>query len=258
MDAGETGFLTLRLTDAPDARAVEAIEAGLADYNEAQAGYRDWRPLTVLVTDPSAAAAVEEAGARARVVGDDPAETAASLERVPVPEGVTGWYPDAEEGMVVVETLAPGGYLFFGYAESLREFDSLEALRSEDGAVYRRPLKGTLPVRPPVPSAKPPAPLPLPLPLPAPAPKPDPAVTVRLSGSYETARDVSEQLRAAITAATSKVVVDLDGADYLADEVASALRRAAAAAAAVGLGFELRATRPGPRRFLSRHRLETR
>ena len=51
------------------------------------------------------------------------------------------------------------------------------------------------------------------------------------------------------------MVVDLDGADYLEDAVAAILRRATATAAAAGLGFDLRATRPGPRRWLVRHRL---
>ncbi len=40
------------LTDAPDAAATAAIDDGLADFNAAQAGYRDWRPLAVLVQDP--------------------------------------------------------------------------------------------------------------------------------------------------------------------------------------------------------------
>jgi GNAT superfamily N-acetyltransferase len=42
----------LTLTDAPDARAQATIGAGLSDYNLGQAGYRDARPLAVLVTDP--------------------------------------------------------------------------------------------------------------------------------------------------------------------------------------------------------------
>lgn len=43
---------TLILTDAPGAEAQAAIRGGLADYNLAQAGYRDARPLAVLVSDP--------------------------------------------------------------------------------------------------------------------------------------------------------------------------------------------------------------
>jgi GNAT superfamily N-acetyltransferase len=39
----------LMLTDAPSQAAQSIIEDGLADYNEQQAGYRDWRELAVLV-----------------------------------------------------------------------------------------------------------------------------------------------------------------------------------------------------------------
>ena len=80
-------------------------------------------------------------------------------------------------------------------------------------------------------------------------------MTVKLTGSYDTSRGRNDVLRRAITTATKKVVVDLDAAEYLADEVAAALRRAGAAARHAGLAFELIATRPGPRRFVSRHGL---
>ena len=42
---------TITLTDAPEADAVEVIGSGLRAYNEAQAGYSDWRPLAILVRD---------------------------------------------------------------------------------------------------------------------------------------------------------------------------------------------------------------
>jgi GNAT superfamily N-acetyltransferase len=42
----------LTLTDAPGDRAQAVIRGGLADYNFDQAGYRDARPLAVLVSDP--------------------------------------------------------------------------------------------------------------------------------------------------------------------------------------------------------------
>jgi len=41
----------LTLTDNPDAAAVSAIESGLNRFNEEQAGYWDWRPLAVMVSD---------------------------------------------------------------------------------------------------------------------------------------------------------------------------------------------------------------
>ena len=40
------------LTDAPDAGATAAIADGLAGHNEGKAGFRDYRPLAVLVSDP--------------------------------------------------------------------------------------------------------------------------------------------------------------------------------------------------------------
>jgi GNAT superfamily N-acetyltransferase len=41
----------LILTDSPSDAAQAIIDGGLAQYNEEQAGYRDWRDLAVLVTD---------------------------------------------------------------------------------------------------------------------------------------------------------------------------------------------------------------
>ena len=42
----------LILTDSPSDAARAIINDGLADYNEGQAGYRDWRSLAVLLTSP--------------------------------------------------------------------------------------------------------------------------------------------------------------------------------------------------------------
>lgn len=39
------------LTDAPSEAAQHVITEGLDDYNAAEAGYRDWRPLAVLAHD---------------------------------------------------------------------------------------------------------------------------------------------------------------------------------------------------------------
>ena len=43
---------TLTVTDAPGAKAEAAIRDGLSDYNFDKAGYRDHRPLAILVSDP--------------------------------------------------------------------------------------------------------------------------------------------------------------------------------------------------------------
>ena len=42
----------ITVTDAPSADAREVIERGLSRYNREQAGYWDWRPLAVLVSNP--------------------------------------------------------------------------------------------------------------------------------------------------------------------------------------------------------------
>ncbi|WFU31343.1 GNAT family N-acetyltransferase [Bradyrhizobium brasilense] len=48
----------ITLTDAPDRKAEEIIEEGLAQFNEEKAGYRDSRPLAVLLSDPESNAVV--------------------------------------------------------------------------------------------------------------------------------------------------------------------------------------------------------
>ena len=49
---------TLTLTDAPGDRAQSVIRGGLSDYNARQAGYRDARPLAVVVSDPETQAVI--------------------------------------------------------------------------------------------------------------------------------------------------------------------------------------------------------
>ncbi len=44
---------TIRVTDAPDPGDVKVIADGLAAYNDGHAGYRDFAPLAVTVTDPA-------------------------------------------------------------------------------------------------------------------------------------------------------------------------------------------------------------
>jgi GNAT superfamily N-acetyltransferase len=50
--------LPLSVTDAPSPTAEAAIRDGLSDYNFERAGYRDQRPLAVLVCDPQSGAAI--------------------------------------------------------------------------------------------------------------------------------------------------------------------------------------------------------
>ena len=41
------------LTDAPDPRFEDILEAGLTEYNESKTRRRDWRALAVMVRDPA-------------------------------------------------------------------------------------------------------------------------------------------------------------------------------------------------------------
>jgi len=52
-----------------------------------------------------------------------------------------------------------------------------------------------------------------------------------------------------------RLVIDLDPADLLRDDLAPVLRRACAAARVAGVEIALKTTRPGARRWLSRHGL---
>ena len=164
----------------------------------------------------------------------------------------------------LVSALAPGGYLFLGYSESLRELEGLEPLRTDDGTVYRRPLRATTPVAvrvvPASPSASPSAPVgPPPAVATASASvsssSPSTPATVRLSGEVRHASEVTRDLGAAIARHPRALIIDLDDATFLDDAIAPALRRAVAAAESAKIPLDFRARRPGPRRFLQRHRL---
>ena len=52
------------------------------------------------------------------------------------------------------------------------------------------------------------------------------------------------------------LTIDLDGADFLGDDIAAVLRRARAAAHAHGIALHLHATRAGALRWLRRHRFK--
>jgi GNAT superfamily N-acetyltransferase len=54
----QAGEVQLELTDEPAAEAEAVIRDGLSDYNLAKAGYRDHRPLAILIRDPKTGAVV--------------------------------------------------------------------------------------------------------------------------------------------------------------------------------------------------------
>ena len=167
----------------------------------------------------------------------------------------------------------PGGFVFVGYSESLRDLDELEAQRSGDAVVYVR-REGGIDRKTPVPELRR-------------TPQSSPAIDLR-NPSGVAARSTSVELAVVsptppvasraenvlVLAGTPqapvlttqigerlaigglrRLVIDLDPADLLHDDLAPVLRRACAAARAAGIEIALQTTRPGARRWLSRHGL---
>jgi len=178
----------------------------------------------------------------------------------------------------LVGATAPGGFVFVGYSESLRDTASLEARRTGDTVYYVRREGGEPPrSRPPtlpVPIAPAPpaaatdrrsAPLALPAdrgpdertppPIVFP-PEPPPDDTIALYGRPSAAQLTAEILARLALPGLTWLTIDVDGVELLDDELARVLHRARAAATAAGIGFDVRATRPGPRRWLARHGLD--
>lgn len=166
----------------------------------------------------------------------------------------------------LVRATVPGGYVFVGYSESLRDIPELEAVRAGDAVYYtRRDPNEPRPSRPPTPAlgvplvpstrdsgtwdTKTPPPTRIPI-----APPTDDVVNVR---GQSTAREITAELTSRLgIEGLQKLVVDLDAADQLADELAPVLRRARAVATAAGIELVVRATRTGARRWLARHGLD--
>ncbi len=149
----------------------------------------------------------------------------------------------------------PGGFVFVGYSESLRDLDELEAQRSGDAVVYVR-REGGSDRRTPVPELRRP-----PQSSPAIVIPPAAPVTARtedvlvLAGTPQApvlTTQIGERLA---IGGLRRLVIDLDPADLLHDDLAPVLRRACAAARAAGIEIALQTTRPGARRWLSRHGL---
>ena len=198
-------------------------------------------------------------------------------------------YFDAAQRQLVIErlaeALAPGGFLFLGYSETLRGFEErFDALRTDDGVVYQKPARARtpaigVPIMPspaagpapasssvPVAASSPVAPAPArapvsPRPAPSlPSPAPSRTRTLHLTGDYHDAGRLQAELSPllALSLEGDIIHVDLDGADYLDDSAARVLRRAGLAAAQAGVTLTLAATRPGPLRFSERHLLTVR
>ena len=166
--------------------------------------------------------------------------------------------PDARRRAVerLVAALEPGGFLFVGYSESLRGVVELDAVSAGEAVVYRRREPGA--AAPPPPRRTPPAGIAATAPprRTPPAGVPATARTLRVAGDCDPDAFTAELGAAMRAPGLRRLTIDLDGADFVPDEVAAILRRARAAAGAAGIALELRATRGGPRRWLRRHGLE--
>jgi chemotaxis methyl-accepting protein methylase len=170
--------------------------------------------------------------------------------------------PEARRRVIdrLVAATAPGGFIFVGYSESLRDVPELEGMRTGEAAYYvrrtgRRPPTDPGPSRTPalgVPIVSRRTPIGIPIPKVAPVKRDD---VLLLQGSIDPAA-LTRELMTRLATVTQVLAIDLDGAEFLDDELAPVLRRARAAAQAAGTHLELRATRTGARRWLSRHGLD--
>ena len=199
----------------------------------------------------------------------------------------------------IVGALEPGGFLFLGYSETLRDVPGLAAVRHGDQVLWQKvaattssqPVPGAAPpataslrapsreneqpvsrIQPPASGLRPPAsavraPSKAPGSLRAPgiearapqgrsAPPRALPETALLRVTEAEPKALSAELRAALAAPGLRTLtIDLDGAEFLDDEVAPVLRRAGAAAESAGIDLVLSARRPGPQRWLRRHGL---
>ena len=169
----------------------------------------------------------------------------------------------------LIAATVPGGFVFVGYSEHLRDIPELNAVRAGDAVYYvrrdgapggpidRRTPAGGVPIAPRprrdtgeqrAMSRTPP-----PMRIPVTPPTED---VLALRG-HPSARVVTAELMARLgIAGLARLVVDLDSAELLGDDLAPVLRRARAAARAAHVELELRATRTGARRWLARHELD--
>jgi chemotaxis protein methyltransferase CheR len=181
-----------------------------------------------------------------------------------------------EAQRALVESLRPGGFLFVGYSETLRDVAGLEPYSADDARLYRRsanPRHKTasvpVPFRPvaaAVPSAtaalprrqrgktQPSSPPPVPPP-PTAKRRPLSANLLQLRGDYQDSERLSQEISAALQRANGALTIDLDGAEYLGSDAAAILRRALATAEGLNVELRLLAETPGPTRFLRRHGL---
>jgi chemotaxis protein methyltransferase CheR len=154
----------------------------------------------------------------------------------------------------LIAATAPGGYMFVGYSETLRDEPELTPVRAGEAVYYVRARQTPVPMpRPPTDPFERVELTPPPMRIPV-QPPPEDIYVLR---GHPSPREVTAELTARLASAgLQRLVIDLDSAELLADELAPVLRRARAAARAAHVELVLRATRSGTRRWLARHTLE--
>jgi chemotaxis protein methyltransferase CheR len=177
--------------------------------------------------------------------------------------------PDARRRVIerLVAATLPGGFVFVGYSESLRDVPELEAQQAADTIYYMRREPSAAPRRRtpvPAPIAREPRPRPIGDAGGTPTrrrdgadPRTSPVGDAIVLRGQPVAAQVTAELSARLAQpGLGRVSVDLDGAELLEDGLAPVFRRARAAARTAGVELVLRATRTGARRWLVRHGLD--
>nr|HEX4315920.1 CheR family methyltransferase [Kofleriaceae bacterium] len=154
----------------------------------------------------------------------------------------------------VVGATRDGGFVFAGYSESLRDVPTLDPVRSGDAVYYvkRQRRSDTVPGLPMIgisatatstsTSASAST---------SPSPSKSTTKTTTTSTLTLTGKPDAERVAEALKVGT-ETIIELDGADYLDDDIALVIRRFAAASG----GVRVVAKRPGARRWLVRNQLE--
>ena len=175
----------------------------------------------------------------------------------------------------LVGATTPGGFVFVGYSESLRDIGELEAVRSGEAVYYvrrageRAPVARPTPPGPTIGRTTPAAGVPvvqrttpasgeqLLRTTPIVVPPPPPGEDVLVLRGHPSSRVVTAELMARLAiAGLERLVIDLDSVELLGDELAPVLRRARAAARAAHVDLVVRATKTGALRWLTRHELD--
>jgi chemotaxis protein methyltransferase CheR len=157
----------------------------------------------------------------------------------------------------LVASLEPGGFLFVGYSETLRDVPELEAIRTGSAVCYQRRTTPRVERTPPAQRVDDGRKTPPPLrPTPPPQLAPPEEAVIAIRGAADIARITQEIMDALRGHRVRRVVVDLDQATMIPDDVAAVIKRARAASAAEGVELVVRATKPGASRWLRRHGLD--